>query len=155
MGRGGLFTRAGRFGDQLFLNLLINNMLVPKRICCYTYQVFKIMSQDNRRQFPRFNFDKAVQYKPYEADATNGALGRDISLGGIKITVNDFIPLGAVLEMGLDFPELGKQVVVKGKVVWVRENPLSERFDVGLSFIPDEQTEAFITAFLKKQKEQK
>ena len=108
---------------------------------------------ENRRQYPRFQFDKPVSYRPNETESAKGALSRDISLGGIKMTVNEFVPFGSILEMGLDFPDLGKQVTVKGKVVWIRENPYSERFDIGIEFLPDEKTAAFVAAFLKKQKE--
>lgn len=106
---------------------------------------------ENRRQFPRFTFDKPVQYQPNEGADSRGALATDISLGGIKITVNEFMALGSVLEMGIYVAELGQQVPMKGKVVWVRENILSERFDVGLEFIKDEHTASFIEAIIKKR----
>jgi c-di-GMP-binding flagellar brake protein YcgR len=106
---------------------------------------------DNRRQFPRFEFDKPVQYQPKEGADSCGALASDISLGGIKITINEFVPLGSVLELGIHIAELGRQVMIKSKVVWIRENTYSERFDIGLEFVRDEQTISLIESFLNKR----
>ena len=106
---------------------------------------------DNRRQFPRFEFDKPVQYHPKQGVDSKGALAHDISMGGIKITVHEFMPLGSVLELGIYVAELGRNVAVKGKVVWIRENIYSERFDIGLEFIQDEQAASLIEAITKKR----
>lgn len=105
---------------------------------------------ENRRQHPRFAFDKPVQYRTNDAVDPMGSLARDISLGGIQMTVNEFMALGTVLELGLTFPNSIAQANVRGKVVWIRENAFSERFDIGLEFIQDEHTAAMMSAILNK-----
>ncbi len=120
----------------------------------YSWRFLKEYMSDNRRQFPRFEFDKPVQYQSKEGADSHGALASDISIGGIKMTINDFVPLGSVLELGIHIAELDRQVVVKGKVVWIRENTYSERFDIGLEFVRDELTASLIEKFLNKNKQQ-
>lgn len=96
----------------------------------------------NRRQFPRFSFDHPVSCRTSMMSEASGALSRDISSGGIRMTVNEFMPIGSQLEMAIFLPALGREVQIKGRVAWIRENSYSERFDIGVSFIPDGEVDA-------------
>ena len=94
---------------------------------------------ENRRRYQRFDFPKPVAYsKP--AVESNGSLGDNISVGGIALKVNEFIPVGSVLEVQLQFSNPTRVVQVQGKVVRIRESIAEDCYEVGLEFIKNEQS---------------
>ena len=93
----------------------------------------------NQRQYPRFPFRQAVGYQMGEAPSS-GSLSGDISEGGLRLTVSEFIPLHTIVRLNIRLTDPVRVVPAKGKVVWVREDPQAERFDVGIAFIVDHDT---------------
>ena len=108
---------------------------------------------EEKRKFKRIEFKEAIQYNidsgialgdlQYNIDwhgpqhqmwsTFGGCLAYDLSEGGVRFRSNDFIPLNT--EMSLKFQlESDSQVDLKAKVVWVRQIPHSEIFQVGLKF---------------------
>ncbi len=90
----------------------------------------------DKRQYPRFSFNEAVVYQTGEAPSS-GSLAADISHGGVRIRVQEFIPLRTVISMKIHLGNPVRTVPIKGKVVWVREVPHSEVFDIGIEFLID------------------
>ncbi len=91
-------------------------------------------SQNERRQFKRVGHSEAVEFQ-YKSDFMgNGSLSCDLSESGIRLTVNDFVALGT--EMFLQI-RLGAEnfVSCNGRVVWVRQLPHSERYQLGVEFM--------------------
>jgi len=89
----------------------------------------------DKRQYPRFSFREPVGYQTTGEGLSFGALTDDISQGGVKIRVQEFIPLRTVLHMKIHMNDPARLVPVKGQVVWVREVPHSEVYDIGIRFL--------------------
>lgn len=109
--------------------------LSPKAIVLY-YHLIEIMEENsnlNQRRFPRSFLRKEVAFNEGDFDPSQGAYGCDLSLGGVCLEVNRFIPLGKLLTISLRVHE-DKVVQAIAKVVWVTERPMSERFRIGLQF---------------------
>ena len=67
-----------------------------------------------------------------------GCLGFDLSLGGIRLYANDFVPVETVLTVR--FSVFNEHVIsAEGRVVWVQRIPHSEYYQVGLQFTHVEQ----------------
>ena len=90
----------------------------------------------NNRQYPRFSFRESVAYQTGDAPSS-GSLAGDISQGGLRLTVKEFIPLNTVVNLNILLSDPVRVVPAKGRVVWVREDPNGERFDVGIQFVVD------------------
>ena len=88
-----------------------------------------------KRQYPRFAFSEPVSYQHTEGSQELGSMGEDISQGGVRIRVNEFLPLLKILNLRLHLNNPSRVLDVKGQVVWVRELPLGETFDVGIRFL--------------------
>lgn len=78
---------------------------------------------DNRRQYQRFPFYESVGFQRRDDAPAEGSLSEDISLKGVKLNVNEFIPLNTILELQIHIPGQARMVFVNAKVVWVRESP--------------------------------
>jgi hypothetical protein len=93
----------------------------------------------DQRQYPRFSFKEPVAFQAAEEAPSTGSLAGDISEGGVRIRVQEFIPLRTVLTLKIHLNNPVRTLPVKGEVVWVREVPHSEVFDVGIRFLEVEQ----------------
>lgn len=91
----------------------------------------------NKRANPRFLFSEPVVYAKPEI-AVSGSLAGNISLGGISLKVQEFVPVGTVLELQIRLENPSKVVMAKAQVVRVREFA-DESYEIGLKFIRDEQ----------------
>jgi uncharacterized protein (TIGR02266 family) len=82
------------------------------------------------REFPRFEVNAYVDYTGNEVLLYHRV--QNISLGGIAIQSNGVEDVGTVVDLVINFPELGSSIHVKGEVVWVnREAPM----DMGIRYI--------------------
>lgn len=93
------------------------------------------------RKYPRVPFREGVHFHIQNLDQpleepfrmSGGCLAYDLSEGGIRCWVDEFIPLNT--EITVDFyldPTL--PVAVTGRVVWVQKVPHSESYQIGLEF---------------------
>ena len=89
------------------------------------------------RQVPRRQFREPVQLYTKARRQAGYCLGYDISKKGLRITVEDFIPLNSEVMVKLTLPN-GKTAELLGLVIWVNQLPHSERYQVGLKFTDDE-----------------
>ncbi len=105
----------------------------------------------DQRQFPRFLFRDSVEYKKTEGELLSNSMAADLSLGGVRIRVGTFIPLRSVVQLKLHLTSPVRLVPVKGQVVWVREVPYSESFDVGIQFLQEEYRDPAIDQFIQTQ----
>ncbi len=62
-------------------------------------------------------------------------LTKDISLGGVNIRTDTFLPKDTVVKMELSLPKTHKIVCVRGKVKWVKSLYDDEVFEIGLEFV--------------------
>lgn len=62
-------------------------------------------------------------------------LTKDISLGGVNIRTDTFLPVDTVVKMELSLPKMQKIVCIKGKVKWAKSLYENEVFEIGLEFV--------------------
>jgi hypothetical protein len=71
-------------------------------------------------------------------------------LGGIALRVQEFIPVGTVLELQIDLGQPSSKVIwAKAQVVRIREILGDECYEIGLKFIRDEETMRAIGEYIK------
>ena len=80
------------------------------------------MSLEERRQFPRFNFSVEVRWEKIAGDAEkkpqNKSDSKNLSVGGIRLILNDKVAVGDILELDVRMSET-KTIRCKGRVVWL------------------------------------
>jgi c-di-GMP-binding flagellar brake protein YcgR len=90
-----------------------------------------------RRRLPRLQTVMPVQFrsiaKPEEP--FRGCLSKDLSAGGIRVTVTGFLPKEARLVLLLSLPAYLKPIRTIAQVVWVQKKPLAEICDCGIRFL--------------------
>ena len=95
-----------------------------------------------RRQQPRVNTAVSVQYRGIRQseDSVINAISRDISTGGVRLLVNEFISVFTRLILDIAIPSAPKPVRVVSKVAWIRKRPYGEQYEVGAQFtdMPEE-----------------
>ena len=99
---------------------------------CYT-----TASMDHdKRAAPRFLFSQPVAYGIPEV-TVNGSIAGNISLSGLSLKVQEFVPVGSVLELQLHLGKTPKVIWIKAQVVRMREMMSEDCFEIGLKFIND------------------
>jgi hypothetical protein len=93
---------------------------------------------DNKRVEPRFLFSEAVAFSLPQV-SVNGGIAGNISLNGMSLKVQEFVPMGVVLELQIRFGTSPKVVWAKAKVVRVRQVLADGCYEIGLRFVRDEE----------------
>jgi len=76
-------------------------------------------------------------------------VSKDLSLGGVKIVTNKFLPRNEAFKVTINLIE--KVVSLKAKVVWCNETRVSDTYFAGLEFIDENRTsQNEILRFLNK-----
>jgi hypothetical protein len=99
------------------------------------------VSEDKRR-FSRLEFREPVKYQvrnPAHLQSSRlgsfgGLLSCDLSEGGIRFRIDDFIPLSTELSLEFDVPG-NEHVALDGQVAWISQLPHSDQYIFGLRFI--------------------
>lgn len=60
---------------------------------------------------------------------------KDISLGGVNIRTDTYLPVDTVVKMELSLSRMQKIVCLKGKVKWAKSLYGDEVFEIGLEFV--------------------
>ena len=93
--------------------------------------------KEEKRRFSRIIFKQPVQFQLKDPIQLGGSLSFDLSEGGVRIRLNDFIPLAAELTIQIQLT-IEQTVDCVGRVVWVRKVPFSDSYHAGLEFIATE-----------------
>lgn len=89
---------------------------------------------EERRRFVRVSEKLQVMYEVVSCRKAGDYITKDISQGGVRFLVHDFIPQGTCLRIRLSLePFFRCEALVK--TAWVRENPLSEEYEIGVEFL--------------------
>ncbi|MFH0771873.1 MAG: PilZ domain-containing protein [Candidatus Omnitrophota bacterium] len=90
-----------------------------------------------RREHPRVGVAMPVSYRGIRqsGDSAMNAITRDISRGGIRLLVDEFISVFTRLVVDISIPSTVKPVRVVSKVAWVRKRPHGDQYEVGMQFI--------------------
>lgn len=90
-----------------------------------------------RRVYPRLGIYHLAKYRlisrPQEPLVV--ASVKDISGGGIRLKVDEKIPLSSVIQVYINFPHISEPIPSLAKVVWIRKIHRSNRYEVGLQFL--------------------
>ena len=103
----------------------------------------------NRRQFVRVPFYQPVGYQKHEESPLEGSVAGDISQGGLKLNVNQFLALNTIIELQIRFPGQNRVISAHAKVVWTREVPYQEdRWEIGVQLISNEPSVSAIQDYI-------
>ena len=90
-----------------------------------------------RRRYKRVDFREPVQFGSVNPVRCGGCLSCDLSEGGLRVNVNEFVPPGTGLTLQIPLAAQ-KFVEHAGRVAWVSKLPFMERYQLGLEFSKDE-----------------
>ena len=94
---------------------------------------------EDKRQFRRMIHSEPVQYQFNDPSRFGGCVSKDLSGGGVRILLNDFIPLNT--ELSLKIRLAGDSIIeCIGRVVWVEKSRFEETYQTGLDFSQDESS---------------
>lgn len=121
--------------------ILCYNASINSRIALDAFQkgVALYDISQNRRHYRRVECRNSVRFKLKGSAEPSGCLAQDISDGGIKINLNDFVPLNSEINVEV---QLAAQRIVDcvAKIVWIEKMPFMDRYQAGLEF-DDERIE--------------
>ena len=92
------------------------------------------MNEEERRTSRRFNLHEPVQFQFIEAGPFIGGMSRDISETGIRIRLNDFVPLGTELVLRIQIAAQ-RTIECVGRIIWVQKLPHMENYQAGVHFV--------------------
>ncbi|MDH4220988.1 MAG: PilZ domain-containing protein, partial [Candidatus Aminicenantes bacterium] len=90
----------------------------------------KRIKKENKLIFEVFSTDRNLENKKIHYTLT-----KDISLGGVNIRTDTFLPVDTLVKIDLPLPKMHKIISVRGKVRWVKSLYDDEVFEVGLEFV--------------------
>lgn len=86
------------------------------------------------RQNPRFLFKHAVNYQIGEFSSVDGSLSKDLSCGGICLTVSQFVGVKEPVLIYLQRHDEANIIPLKGTVAWIKMLADSEQYQIGIKF---------------------
>jgi len=94
---------------------------------------------EEKRVSQRFLFSEPVTYLKPEV-SISGSVAGNISVSGISLKVQEFVPIGSILELQVCLGNSPKLICLKGEVVRMRETLSEDCYEIGLKFIKDEES---------------
>jgi c-di-GMP-binding flagellar brake protein YcgR len=90
-----------------------------------------------KRRFPRLDCSMPVQYKRIGSDDEDFSqtLTRDISEGGIRMIVEEYVPINSRITLIASFPFKNKKVKAFSKIVWSKRHSVQTSYELGVEFI--------------------
>ncbi len=113
-------------------------------------------STSEKRRFVRVQFREAVQFNLGQNQIAGGCLAYDLSVGGLRVNLENFVPVNAKLLLNVPLgasPE-ARIVQLKGRVVWISRIRYSDQYLAGLEFNNTEnelREKAQISEFIHSQ----
>lgn len=102
-----------------------------------------------KRKYPRINVSFPVECSVLPQRKYFYTVSRDLSLGGVKILSNIFLPKNDSFKLTINL--IDKTLDVKAKVAWCNSERMIDRYSAGLEFIEINQTShRGLSSFLDK-----
>jgi hypothetical protein len=101
---------------------------------------------DERRKEERKLDAHKVDLKPYNdylqtfLKRASFALTENISLGGVKILTDTFLPLDSVVRLEINLARFNRKMTFPGKVRWVLQHSDAHIYEMGLEFVDKSNT---------------
>ncbi len=103
----------------------------------------------DRRQCERFPIYEPAGYQRKQELPIEGSIAEDISLTGLKLKVNEFIPQNSVIELQIHLPGLVQIIPARATVVWVKEIPYrDDSWELGLQLASNEPLSTAIRDYI-------
>jgi uncharacterized protein (TIGR02266 family) len=100
------------------------------------------------RKFPRYEVSAYVDYTGTEVLLYHRI--QNISLGGICISTPSIEEVGTMVDLVINFPELGTSLVLRGEVVWANREP---PMDIGIRYVDlDEAKRETLQSYINRVK---
>jgi uncharacterized protein (TIGR02266 family) len=100
----------------------------------------------NERVFPRYEVSAFVDFAGGEVLLHHRI--QNISLGGICIQSPSIEEVGAVVELVVNFPDLGRSLALRGQVMWANREP---PMDMGIRYVEmDDKKRAALKEYLDR-----
>ena len=68
----------------------------------------------DKRQYPRFSFHGPVGYQRREDAPESGSVAVDLSQGGVRLRLSEFVPLNTLLDLKLHLTNPSRIMPVRG-----------------------------------------
>jgi len=88
-----------------------------------------------RRRFIRIPETSEITYRIVSEAKTEHFITQNISCGGVRFFVHEFIPQGTLLKVKLKLRKTSFSFEALAQVRWIEEDTFSERFEIGVKFI--------------------
>lgn len=111
-----------------------------------------VLRNTNGRRFMRIPFKRAVRYSALNSERSDSHIAQDLSQGGLRMLSSEFIPVHSLVTIQIQLKDCTRVMDVQGRVVWVRYNPMTETYQMGLEFTDDAAFQrAMISAFIQSK----
>lgn len=87
-----------------------------------------------RRRYVRIPEGSPISYEVMSCAKTAEFITKDISQGGVRFFVHEFIPKDSILRIRLTLEKTTFSFEAIVRVAWIREDPHNERYEVGVEF---------------------
>jgi c-di-GMP-binding flagellar brake protein YcgR len=87
-----------------------------------------------RRRYVRVAVDFPVTYAREGRDDSKSGRSADLGGGGVRVSTDEDLPLGAVLVLRFKVPSADREIIAKGRIVLSFYNAEEQRFFHGISF---------------------
>ncbi len=96
--------------------------------------------ETDKRQYIRLKAYHLARYRVLTEENASSAPSviatiRDIGAGGVCLRTDESLPLGGLLELNINFPNVATSVFALARIVWVRQLRKAKRFEIGAQFI--------------------
>lgn len=88
-----------------------------------------------KRHFLRARYNDSVRFHFRDSGKSGGCVARDISEDGIRLDLEDFVPINSEMILQMKFHDSPVAMDIKGRVVWSQQVPYSDRYHVGFQFV--------------------
>jgi len=109
-----------------------------------------------RRRYVRVSVATEIAYTRDGAETPRAGSSSDLGGGGVRLATDEDMPLGSILMLRIPLPGVGRDVVVRGRIVLSFYNAEDKRFMHGIAFTsidPRDQEEIvrYVAAEVQRQ----
>jgi c-di-GMP-binding flagellar brake protein YcgR len=88
-----------------------------------------------RRKYIRIPESLSVVYEVVPGQTKKEYSTKDISQGGMRFLINEFIPKDSRLRIEISFPGTLFNFATWVKCMWIRKVPYTDRYEIGVEFV--------------------
>jgi len=105
-----------------------------------------------KRSYVRIKFAEGARYWLTQYPIAEGSLAQDLSERGIRVNLDRFIPVRSDLDIQFILPTSSLPIKTKGRVAWIKNIPLSDRFEAGIELLTDPIAAASIRKYINSKR---